>query len=451
MIERSRAAFDRMFRPGEDGRLFYGWKIVAAGSITQLLVSGLFLQAYGAYVVLLHRDLGWSVTILSAGYSMARTESAVLGPLQGHLVDRFGPRSVMRFGIVSFGLGFVILGMMQSLWHFFSAMVFLAVGSSFCGFVSVSSAVVNWFRRRRATALGMSSIGFALGGLVVPLTAAALTAFGWRAVAFGSGVGILLMGPLLVQVIRQRPSDLGLFVDGIPPDLEASDRGERRSDGDDENDAATPLDTDVDRNEPHEFTARQALKTPAFWQLSLGHGLAVVLVSALIVHLIPFLTTELGYSLEAAGLVVAVLTLIQILGMVIGGMIGDRFDKRRIAVAAMIMHGSAALVLTVAVNPMLIGLFALLHGFAWGARGPLMQAWRADLFGSTSFGTILGYSSLIVMLGSASGPLIAGMLFDLLGSYRVSLQVLAGFAAISLLMFSLVRPPPRPGAMPVMT
>lgn len=437
-----------MFRPGGDGRLFYGWKIVAAGSVTQLLVSGLFLQAYGAYVVLIQRELGWSVTVLSAGFSMARTESAILGPLQGHLIDRFGPRAVMRVGIASLGLGFLIFGTMQSLWHFFGAMALLAIGSSFCGVVSVASAVVNWFHRRRATALGMASIGFALGGLAVPLTAAALSAFGWRAVALGSGVGILLIGPMLVQVIRQRPSDVGLFVDGVVPNPEVSHLEADRGDGADESAVAGSSHADVAGDVQHEFTARQALRTPAFWHLSLGHGLAVVLVNAVIVHLIPLLTVELGYSLQAAGLVVALLTCIQIVGMVVGGMIGDRFDKRKIAVTAMVMHGSAMLVLTVAVTPMLVGLFALLHGLAWGSRGPMMQAWRADLFGSASFGTILGYSSVIVMLGAASGPLIAGLLFDLTGSYTISLRVLAGFAGASLLMFSLVRPPPRPGVVP---
>lgn len=437
MTGRSRTAFDRVFRPGGDGRIFYGWKIVAAGSVTQLLVSGLFLQAYGAYVVLLHRDLGWSVTMLSAGYSLARTESAVLGPVQGHMVDRMGPRAVMRIGVMSLGVGFLILSAMRVPWQFFTAMAFLAIGSSFCGFVSVSSAVVNWFRRRRATALGASAIGFALGGLLVPVTAGALSAFGWRAVALGSGVGILLVGPPLVQVIRHRPSELGLHPDGMTP------MNTRHVDGQPKDSAPEAT---VEATTPAEdgFTARQALRTPAFWQLSLGHGLAVVLVSAVMVHLIPHLTTSLGYSLQAAGLVVAALTLSQLLGMVFGGLIGDRFDKRAIAMTAALMHGSAVLVLTVAVTPLLIGCFALLHGLAWGARGPLMQAWRADLFGNASFGTILGYSSLIVMLGSASGPLLAGALFDHLGSYTTALRVLAGFAAASLVMFSLVRSPPMP-------
>lgn len=424
------AAFDRVFRPGGDGRIFYGWKIVAAGSVTQLLVAGLFLHAYGAYIVLLHRDLGWSVTLLSAGYAMARTESAVLGPLQGHMVDRWGARAVMHIGVVSLGIGLFLMGSMHAIWQFFTAMVFLALGSSFCGFVSLSSAVVNWFRRRRVTALGFSSIGFALGGLLVPVVAALLNAFGWRAVAFGSGVTILLVGPPLVHVVRHHPSELNLYEDGIVP--------EQLPPASETSTTSAPIDT---TRPSISLTARQAMRTSAFWYLSLGHALAVMLVSALMVHLVPHLTTEFGYTLGAAGAVVAILTTVQILGMTVGGMVGDRLDKRTVAVATMIMHGSAALVLSIAVSPLLIGCFVLLHGLAWGARGPLMQAWRSDLFGNTSFGTILGYSSLIVMLGSASGPLLAGALFDRLGSYTAALRILAAFAALSLVMFALVRPP----------
>jgi MFS family permease len=153
-----------------------------------------------------------------------------------------------------------------------------------------------------------------------------------------------------------------------------------------------------------------------------------MLISALMVHLIPHLTGQLGYSLAFAGLVVALVTSMQLLGMVFGGVLGDRLSKRAIVVTAMIMHAGAALLLTVAVTPLLVVVFAVIHGVAWGARGPLQQAWRADLFGSTSFGAIMGFSSIVVMLGAAGGPLLAGILFDRLGDYTLTLRLLAVLA-----------------------
>ena len=89
-------------------------------------------------------------------------------------------------------------------------------------------------------------------------------------------------------------------------------------------------------------------------------------------------------------------------------------------------------------------LFVLLHWLAWGARGPLMQALRADYFGSSSFGAIMGISSLIVMLGTTLGPLIAGILTDVTGSYRAGFIVLGVLAGLGLTFFVLATPPTPP-------
>ena len=438
MIRRLEGVFDDVFRPGPDRRVYYGWRIVGAGSLLQVLVAGLFLQAYGAYVVLLQGDLGWSTTMLSAGFAMARTESAVLGPVQGNLIDRFGPRVIMRVGVLLFGIGFVLLSMIEHPWQFFVAIIILAIGASFAGFLSVTITVVNWFRRRRATALGMASSGTALGGLLVPAVAIFMSAFGWRTAALSSGVLMLVIGPFVVQVMRHRPSELGLEVDGIP-DIDEAVAVSEGPDG-------TQVSGRGSASPVSDFTARQALRTAAFWQISFGHGLAVMLISALMVHLIPHLTGQLGYSLTFAGFVVALVTLMQLLGMVFGGVLGDRLSKQAIVVTAMIMHATAALLLTIAVTPFLVVVFAVVHGIAWGARGPLQQAWRADLFGSTSFGAIMGFSSIVVMLGAAGGPLLAGMLFDRLGDYTVTLRLLAVLALAGSLMFFFVRKPAEPAA-----
>ena len=147
-----------------------------------------------------------------------------------------------------------------------------------------------------------------------------------------------------------------------------------------------------------------------------------------------------------AGLIVALMTSMQLLGKVVGGVLGDRLSKRTIVVTAMIMHAVAALLLTVAVTPLLVVVFAVVHGVAWGARGPLQQAWRADLFGSTSFGAIMGFSSLVVMLGAAGGPLLAGLLFDRLGDYTTTFRILAMLAVVGSLLFFFVRKPAEPAA-----
>jgi MFS family permease len=88
--------------------------------------------------------------------------------------------------------------------------------------------------------------------------------------------------------------------------------------------------------------------------------------------------------------------------------------------------------------------FAVLHGTAWGLRGPMMQAMRADYFGRHSFGTIMGISTMITTLGNISGPLIAGVLADRTGSYEAGFTVLAVLAALASVFFLLAKPPKPP-------
>ena len=199
------------------GRIFYGWFIVAAGAAAQLLAGGLHHYTYGAYVVLLERDEGWSKTSLSAAYSMARLENGFLGPLEGWLVDRFGPRLVMSMGMLVFGGGFMALSQVDSILAFLIAFGCLALGAGMSSFMPLSVAVVNWFNRKRTTALATMQVGYALGGLAVPLVILSLETFGWRTTAFASGVLVIVIGLPLAQVVRHRPEDYGLQVDGGPP------------------------------------------------------------------------------------------------------------------------------------------------------------------------------------------------------------------------------------------
>ncbi len=110
----------------------------------------------------------------------------------------------------------------------------------------------------------------------------------------------------------------------------------------------------------------------------------------------------------------------------------------------MAMHCVGILALAFAVNVAMVFAFTFLHGWAWGARGPLMQAIRADYFGTASFGKIMGVSSLIVAFGSSAGPLIAGFLADQTGNYQVGFTVLAVLAGMGSVFFLLAKKPPPP-------
>jgi len=401
--------------------------MVGAGSGLQFLQAGLMTQAFGAYVAVLQEERGWSKTALSGAAALQQMEVAILGPVLGWLIDRFGPQIWIRIGVVVFGCGLMLLSFTDTLAAFYGAFIVIALGSSLCGFFPVNVALINWFERWRARALSSMSIGLALGGTAIPLVAWSMGTFGWRATAFGSGVVMIVVGLPLAFVMRRRPEDHGQTMDGIPP---APPR---------ENVSSTPAST-------RDFTAREALRTPAFWLLSLGHGFALLVVHAVSVHAITHMNQGLGYSLEAASLVYMVLTLSQLGGVFIGWLIGDRYDKRLISAACMLTHMTALLLLTYATNAAMVLAFAVLHGAAWGLRGPFMQALRADYFGRSAIGMILGLSFMIIVIGQIGGPMVAGIAADLTGNYRAGFTILALLAGLGSLFFVLAKRPRLPAA-----
>jgi MFS family permease len=152
----------------------------------------------------------------------------------------------------------------------------------------------------------------------------------------------------------------------------------------------------------------------------------------------------LGYTVAQASLVITAMTVAQVAGVLVGMSYGDRFDKRMVSAGCMVAHGLGLLMLTWASGPAMLVAFAVLHGFAWGLRGPLMQAIRADYFGRRSIGMIMGLSSLVIAIGQVGGPMIAGGFADLTGDYRLGYTVLSVLAAAGSLLFFFARPPRRP-------
>jgi sugar phosphate permease len=409
-------------------RLFHGWWMVGAGCAMQFLQSCLLLQAFGAYVAILRDDMGWTKTQLAGAAALHQVEAAVLGPILGWVIDRFGAQGVIRFGVFVFGIGFMLLSQIDSLFSFYGAFIVVALGASLAGFFPINVALIHWFERKRARALSSVQFGFALGGIAMPVVAWSLATFGWRPTAFASGVVIIVLGFPLSLVMRRRPEDFGERVDGEPAPSPAETAG------------AGPQPAPPDRD----FTAREALRTPAFWLLALGHGFALFVVSAVNVHAITHMKEGLQYSLEAASLVILLQTLSQLGGVVAGWFVGDRYDKRMLSAACMFLHMAGLLSLTYALNHAMVVAYAITHGFAWGLRGPFMQAIRADYFGRSAIGMILGLSFMIVVLGQIGGGMISGILADATGNYRMGFTVVALLAGLGSVFFLLAKKPALP-------
>jgi sugar phosphate permease len=269
-------------------KIFHGWRVVGAGALLQVLQGGLMQQSFGAYVAVLASERGWSKTALSGGAALMSLETALIGPLIGWLVDRFGERRIIRAGVIFFALGLMSLGTVETIGGFYGAIVTCAIGMSLCGYFPINVAVIHWFERYRARALSAVGLGVALGGAMVPVVAVFMQAFGWRATAFASGVLVLAAGLPLSSVFKGRPQELGEHVDGIAPAPrpQGDAYGERSS---------QPL-----ASAHPGFTIAEAIRTRAFWLLSIGHGAALLVVTAVNVHAITHMKEGLGYSVNQA-------------------------------------------------------------------------------------------------------------------------------------------------------
>lgn len=416
------AATERVTPPR---RIFTGWKIVGASALIWALQSMVWVQGYGNLAVELRNRFGWSKTFFSLAFAATRTEAALLGPTQGNTLHRFGTRRVMRVGAVIVAVGFLAISQADSRTEFVVTMMFTTLGISATGFLTLTAATVGWFERKRARALSLQTMGFAIGGFVSPIIVVGYAWFGWRWTMAVSGLVIATTAWLVAPLAGRSPADTGEAIDGAAH-LDDAPRAEGVQD--------------------RHFTAGEAMRTRAFWMISMGHASALLVVSASMAHLTLYLTEDRSYSASAAAVIAGIVPVFQFIGTGLGGFLGDRVNKRLIAGIAMCVHGAALLVLTWVDHWLAIAAFVVMHGLAWGARGPLMNAIRADYFGSTSFGAIMGWSSMIVMVGSISGPIVAGVLADATGNYRLGFTILAIGAACGTIFWVEAKPPPaKPG------
>jgi sugar phosphate permease len=391
----------------------------------QTLQALLFWQAFGTYAALWMADFGWSRTTIAWAASLQRTESGLLGPIHGWLLSRYSPRRVYVVGLLLVGFGMIALGFVQDFRQFIVVYLVTSIGSSLAGMLTLMTVLVNWFERRRARALASLQVGLTAGTLALPLLAWALVTFGWRPVTIASGLILLAVGLPIARLLHSDPEVLGLRPDGEPPvDGEPSARPAARLSG--------------------RAVMRDALRTRAFWSISGGHAAAMATMSGVGVHFVVYVNEILGLSITTAATMVSIMTVAAIAGQIAGGTLGDRFEKRWLAAGGMLSHAAAMALLVVAGETLTVLVAAVFHGFAWGLRGPLMGAMRADYFGRAAFASVMGLSSLVVMLGSVTGPLVIGLVADGTGSYAGGFAVLAGIALAGAAIFASAGTPPTP-------
>ena len=409
-------------------RVFYGWWIVASGAVTMGMAGGLFFLGFGFFFEPMRQTFGWSRTLLSAAFALTRVEGGMLAPLEGYLIQRFGPRKVMTVSFVFFGVGFILLSRVNSVLTFYLAFIVLALGAGSAGFSGVMAAINNWFRRKRARAVGFAMLGMGIGGVVFPpILAFSIETFGWRDTAMAAGIFVMVVGIPISRVVRFNPEPYGYLPDGEKP---AKQKVVELSVAQAQNAAQVEYD----------FTVREALKTKAFWLMSTGHSLALLVISVISLHQVPYLESDLGFSKATAASVVIVLTGASMFGQVLGGFLGDRFAKQYLAATTLLGHSVGLFLLAIADSYPEVLLSAVIQGLAWGVRTPVLVSMRGDYFGRKSFAMIMGLSQTIMMIGMVIGPILTGYFADNY-SYSLGFKIIAVGALPGFFMFIFLRKP----------
>ena len=400
--------------------LFYGWWVVFACAFIVFLSAGTFFYGFGLLVGPLTAEFGWSRAAIGAAFSLRTEVGGLAAPIVGFAVDRVGVRRLTTVGVVVVAVSFILFSRVDSLLSFYIVIVLMAVGMSATGGATASVAIAHWFRRYRGKALGLMTLGGGTGGLAAIVFAQLISSFGWRNALVVVGVAQLALCTPLALSIRNRPSDVGLQVDGIAEETETPEQR---------------LERDSEPPGPNLGT-RQALRSVQFWKIALVFACSNCATTAIIVHQVPFLIESVGMSAGLAAASVTAMTAISIIGRLGLGSAADRYPKTAV-VAIALACTAAGLALMATVHEPWQVIYALpLFGIGFGGAVPLRSVIQAEFFGLKAFGAIQGMVLTVTTVGAFFGPVLAGYLYDTSGSYRLSFLILAAapLAAIPLVL-----------------
>lgn len=409
-------------------RVFYGWWIVAVGITIAILNGAFYTYGFGVYYVPLLNELGSSRAALGGVIGLARLEGGLIAPLAGWLIDRYGPRRLMYFGITTMGVCFILLSLITKLWMLYLVFMLIATGSSFGGGRPISVAVANWFIRKRARAMGILIAGIGLGGSAVFMVAWLTENYGWRTSAVVAALAYWLIGLPLVSLVHHRPEQRGLNPDGVPTPVVA-------------NATATP-----GEQEPLEIelTPRQALRSLSFWLLAVAFASWSVTVTVVAVYHIPFLIEEMEASSVKAASIASVTLLLSVPGRIVFGWIGDMVNIRVLLGATLLLQGLGILIMSLIPGLEWAPLYILVLGPAYGGSAALRQALVAHFYGRRNFGTISGLLQFVDLPGAVLGPIFVGWMVDSFDSYRIGLQSVSLFLALGAVALFTARRPRMP-------
>jgi MFS family permease len=401
--------------------LYYGWVVVGVSFMVMFVIYGV----RNTQTVLI-KDISGQLNVGRGAASLPFTISvmvyALLAPLAGRLVDRYGPRWVMVGGALLSGLGLWMCSRVNSLAAliFFFGIVF-GLGGNGIGLVPSNTAVAMWFRRRLGLALGIATAGIGFGTMILPrLTGWVSSQWGWRAsfqflgyVAWALAIPAFFLLRSKKDASSEGGEENGRGGDGTAPSGESEIGGG--------------------------LSLREALRTRSLWLLFVGYVLIVVALYGVLLHQVPY-ATDRGIDKGLAEWSISLVGLTSIAGRFFFGWLSDRTREKKYALypACAVLLVSMTMLIFVRQAWSLL-LFATIFGFGYAAYGPVIPAVCAEVFGKLNMGAIFGAVTTGGALGGAAGPYVAGFIFDVTGSYVWAWILGLACVAVATLIFMRVK------------
>ncbi|HLF75897.1 MAG TPA: MFS transporter [Dehalococcoidia bacterium] len=408
------------------GRLpfFYGWVIVSIAFLSVFLTGATSFWGLPIFVGPMHQDTGWSHASILGGLAVRFITGAICGLFLGRFADaRRGPALMMFAGAIIDGAALASLRWAESPLQFL-LLYGLVGGAGGSGMRMFQATLVpKWFVFRRGSAIGVAALGGGASALLmVPLVAFFIDAFGWRDA--WTWLGLIEIGVMLpcAFLIVRAPEDIGLLPDdgATPPGSARATASSERS-----------------------YTLAEAVRTWRMWLLLLGVVFGAYALNTNSVVLVPYYE-EIGFSSSVAASAMSAYGFASVSTRLVWGYVADRFTVRRAMIFQGCATGLAALLLLQIEGRASLYLVSALQGTLLSGFPTLSSLVWPTFFGRRHLGSIVGVTQLFSTIASASGPLLAGFIFDSTGTYETTVWMLFGAWLICAAIIFAVRPAREP-------
>ncbi len=412
-------------------RLHYGWVIFLL-TFSNLTVEGGSKNVQSVFLVALRDHFRSSVALTAAIFSASGLFGAFIAPLLGMFLDRFGARALFPLAGCFILVGWLASSFASEVWQLFIFYSVVAtVGQVGISSFSATATLAPWFPRTRGVALGMADAGNPAGqAIVVPLAQVIVSTLGWHWAFRIFGVAFFLVVVIPNLLLQKRPPD-GERVNAAATPVVAAVPG-------DPGPTAEPA-TEADR--PPRSSVGEVLREPAVWLLLSARAINSVGNHMIMVHILAFLFLA-GYGEIRAALAIGIAGLLGIGGRPATGLLSDMIGREIVYTMGMTMS-VAAVVLVLFLSDggvwWVLVIFVGLNGLSDGISGLLIGAKAADLYPTRMLGTVMGMMEVGRGIGIGLGPILAGLLFDLLGDYFWAFLISATLTTASVFLMWGVR------------